>query len=114
MLKIIRIILAPLTIVYGFVINVRNILFDKNIFKEEFVSSRVISVGNLTVGGSGKTPLVINIAKQLKYKSIKVGVLSRGYGRKTKGFKLVSDGENILMSVKESVSIILDNKALEL
>ena len=70
MLKFIRILFAPLTLIYGFVINIRNILFDKKIFKEESVNCKIISVGNLTVGGSGKTPLVINIAKYLKKKSV--------------------------------------------
>jgi tetraacyldisaccharide 4'-kinase len=101
-LKLIRILLAPSTIIYGTVIKIRNRLFDKNIFQEEKVDSKVISVGNLTVGGSGKTPLVINIAKYLKRHSVNVSVLSRGYGRKTKGFKLVSDHERILMNVNDA------------
>jgi tetraacyldisaccharide 4'-kinase len=102
LLKIIQFILSPLTIVYKHVINSRNKLFDKAILKEEFVNAKVVSVGNLTVGGSGKTPLVISIVKHLKGRSIKVGVLSRGYGRKTKGYKLVSDGNKILMNVQDS------------
>lgn len=102
MLKFIRFILSPLTIVYKHVINTRNKLFDKAILKEEFVKAKVVSVGNLTVGGSGKTPLVISIVKHLKGRSIKVGVLSRGYGRKTKGYKLVSDGNKILMNAQDS------------
>jgi len=102
LLKIIRFILSPLTFLYKFVIRIRNIFFDKNIFKQVFVNAKVISVGNLTVGGSGKTPLVLKIAKYLKNNSKKVGVLSRGYGRKTKGYQLVSDGENILLNVEES------------
>ena len=102
MLKIIRFILSPLTIVYKHVIATRNKLFDKRILKEEFINAKVISVGNLTVGGSGKTPLVISIVKHLKERSIKVGVLSRGYGRKTKGYKLVSDGSKIFLNAKDS------------
>jgi tetraacyldisaccharide 4'-kinase len=81
---------------------VRNFLFDKGIFKEIKVNAKVISVGNLTVGGSGKTPLVIYITKLLKKNGIKVGVLSRGYERESKGFKLVSDGEKILLPVNQS------------
>lgn len=102
MLKIIRFILSPLTIVYKYVVIARNKLFDKGIFKEEFVEKKVISVGNLTVGGSGKTPLVISIVKHLKKRSMKVGVLSRGYGRKTKGYKLVSDGNKFLLNARDS------------
>ena len=50
----------------------------------------------------GKTPLVINIVNYLKNKSKKVGVLSRGYGRKTKGYKLVSDGKQLLLPAKDA------------
>ena len=66
MLKLIRYILSPLTFVYKYIIALRNYFFDTNIFKQEFINAKVISVGNLTMGGSGKTPLVINIVKHLK------------------------------------------------
>ncbi len=99
LLRIVRFILSPLTIGYKFVINIRNKFFDNNIFKQEFVDAKVISVGNLTVGGSGKTPLVIKLAKHLKSQNKKVGVLSRGYGRNSKGYKLVSNNEKILLDV---------------
>ncbi len=102
MIKFLRIILSPLTILYRFIVNVRNNFFDKSIFKQVFVNAKVISVGNLTVGGSGKTPLVINITKQLKSNSKKVGVLSRGYGRNTKGYQLVSDGDKFLIDVNDA------------
>ncbi len=97
MLKFIRIILSPLTILYKFIIDLRNKFFDKEIFKQTKVDCKIISVGNLTVGGSGKTPFVIMLTKYLKSKNNKVGVLSRGYGRSSKGFQLVSaDGINLL------------------
>ncbi|MCW8849143.1 MAG: tetraacyldisaccharide 4'-kinase [Melioribacteraceae bacterium] len=102
MLNILRFILSPLTFLYKYIIGIRNYCFDKNIFKQEFVKAKVISVGNLTFGGSGKTPLVINITKYLKENGKKVGVLSRGYGRTSKGFQLVSDGEKMLLNVKEA------------
>lgn len=102
MLKFVRFILSPLTFLYKYIIGIRNFLFDKNIFKESSVNAKVISVGNLTIGGSGKTPMVLAIAKYLKNDSRKVGVLSRGYGRNTKGYKLVSDGKNILLDVNDA------------
>lgn len=70
--------------------------------KSESINAKIISVGNITVGGSGKTPLVIYIAELLKNSGKKIGVLSRGYGRKSKGYKLVSDGEKIFTEVQES------------
>lgn len=101
-MKFLRIILFPLIPVYGAVIAVRNLFFDKNILKSKKVDVKVISIGNITVGGSGKTPMVIYLTKFLKNTGKNVGVLSRGYGRKSKGYLLVSDGKNILVSVDKS------------
>ena len=98
-MKVLRLILLPFVPVYAAIIKVRNKFFDKNIFKEKEVNAKVISVGNITIGGSGKTPLVIYLANLLKNHNKAVGVLSRGYGRKSKGYLLVSDGENIFTSV---------------
>ena len=67
-MKFLKIILAPFVLFYGFTISVRNLFFDKSVFKSEKVDAKVISVGNINVGGSGKTPLVIyvtNLAKKL-------------------------------------------------
>jgi len=101
-MKFLKLILYPLIPVYLTVIKLRNLFFDKNIFKSKKVNANVISVGNITVGGSGKTPLVIFITQMLKSEGKNVGVLSRGYGRKTRGYKLVSDGNKILTTVSES------------
>ncbi len=101
-MRLLRLILYPLLPVYLLVIKLRNLFFDKNIFKSKKVNAKVISVGNITVGGSGKTPLVIYLARLLKNSNRKVGVLSRGYGRKSSGYKLVSDGQKILTTVRES------------
>ena len=101
-MRLLKIILYPLVPVYLLVIKIRNLFFDKNIFKSKKVNAKVISVGNITVGGSGKTPLVIYLAALLKNSNRKVGVLSRGYGRKSSGYKLVSDGQKILTTVRES------------
>jgi len=100
-MKFIKFILYPLIPVYLIVIKLRNLFFDKKIFKTKKVKAKVISVGNITVGGSGKTPLVIHIANLLKDSNRKAAVLSRGYGRKSSGYKLVSDGEAIFTTVRE-------------
>ncbi len=96
-----RIISFPFVAVYFLVIRIRNLFFDKNIFTSKRVNAKVISVGNITTGGSGKTPLVIFLADLLKQAKKKVGVLSRGYGRRTSGYKLVGDGKKIFASVDE-------------
>ncbi|GAB4136958.1 MAG: tetraacyldisaccharide 4'-kinase [Ignavibacteriales bacterium] len=99
MIKLIQILFSPLSFLYGIVIGIRNFLFDKNIFKQTKVAVKIISVGNLTVGGSGKTPTVISLINMLKDKN-KIGVLSRGYGRKSKGYLLVRNNEKILRDVE--------------
>jgi len=100
-MKFLKTILAPFVLAYGFIISVRNLFFDKAVFKSEKVNAKVISVGNINVGGSGKTPLVIYVTNLLKNANFKVGVLSRGYGRNSTGYKLVSKGDEILTSVEE-------------
>ena len=102
MLKLVRILLSPLALWFAFIIKVRNSFFDKNIFKVSKVGAKVISVGNLTVGGSGKTPAVMMLAKTLQSQNKRIGLLSRGYGRKSYGYVYVSNGNEILSSVDES------------
>jgi tetraacyldisaccharide 4'-kinase len=92
LLNVIKIIASPSVVIYRFMIRVRNWLFDNKWFKSKKVEAKTISVGNITVGGSGKTPMVIAVTKILKNSGINVGVLSRGYGRKSRGYKLAYDG----------------------
>ncbi len=98
---LLRFILFPFVPVYRWIIALRNSLFNKGIFKTTEVNAKVISVGNIVVGGSGKTPAVIHITNILKSAGLNVGVLSRGYARKSKGFKLVSDGNELKCNVTE-------------
>lgn len=99
-MKILRFILIPLVPIFALIVKLRNILFDKDIFKTQSVDAKVISVGNINVGGSGKTPLVIFLTNMLKKEAKNPGVLSRGYRRKSKGYLLVSDGKKILTDVE--------------
>ncbi len=100
-MKFVKLLLAPFVLLYELIISLRNLFFDKSVFKSEKVNAKVISIGNINVGGSGKTPLVIYVTNLLKNSGYKVGVLSRGYGRKSSGYKLVSNGDEILTSVEE-------------
>jgi tetraacyldisaccharide 4'-kinase len=76
--------------------------FDIGLLKITKVSVPVISVGNITSGGTGKTPVIKNIAQILLKSGKKVAIVSRGYGRESKGFRLVSDAHKILSSVEEA------------
>lgn len=98
-MKFLKLILFPFVPVYAIIIRLRNLLFDKKIFETKSVNAKVISVGNITLGGSGKTPAVIYVTNLLKNQNKNIGVLSRGYGRSSTGYQLVSDGSNLLTNV---------------
>ncbi len=98
-----RLILWPLSLLYGALVRVRNLLYLKGILKSTAPSGvRIISVGNITTGGSGKTPVTIHLAERLKAMGIRVAVLSRGYRRTTRGTRVVSDGQRLLVGVYEA------------
>ena len=97
-----RLLLLPLTLIYSLIIFFRNKLYDKGIFKIYKVNTPVISVGNLTTGGTGKTPFVIFLAKYLLKKRKMVAIISRGFGRNNYEYKIIYDGNRILCSVEES------------
>lgn len=82
----------PLSAIYGAVVGARNALYDRQYLPARRLRGPVISVGNLSSGGSGKTPFVILLGELLKARGIEFDVLSRGYGRKSRGVMLVDPG----------------------
>ncbi|MGE3465328.1 MAG: tetraacyldisaccharide 4'-kinase [Pyrinomonadaceae bacterium] len=93
--------LSVLGAIYGKVIDVRNRLYDRGVFRVHGLGARTVSVGNLTTGGTGKTPLVAYVASILANRGEKVCVLTRGYGRSDPGRRVVvSNGENILTDAR--------------
>lgn len=87
-MRLLRIFLFPFSLLYGLGVLARNAFYDAGIFTSKKFNLPVISIGNLTVGGSGKSPMAEYLIRLLK-DNYKTAVLSRGYGRKTKGFLLV-------------------------
>lgn len=79
----------PLTGLYRSATALRNTLFDRGILPSRRLQRPVVSVGNLSAGGAGKTPFVIALGELLKARDIRFDVLSRGYGRKTRGVLVV-------------------------
>lgn len=92
-MKLVRFLLFPFAILYDLITSIRNLFFDIGIFKTTSFDFPVIAVGNLSVGGTGKTPQIEYLIRLLSGTK-KVAVLSRGYKRKTKGFVLINDDHN--------------------
>jgi len=84
-----RFFLFPLAFIYGIIVHIRNFLFDIEVFKSNPSSIPSIVIGNLSTGGSGKTPMLIWLYSVLK-DNHNIAFLSRGYGRKSNGFRQVS------------------------
>jgi tetraacyldisaccharide 4'-kinase len=101
--------------IFGAGVQLRNSLYDTGVLRSRRLMGPVVSVGNLSVGGSGKTPFVLLLGELLRARGVKVDILSRGYGRKTRGVRLVDpDGtsrdfgdEPLLMARRLSVPVIV-------
>ena len=89
--------------IYRAVVSVRNRMYDHGIFRQNKLPCKVISIGNITVGGTGKTPMVIMLAKLLKRGGYRPAILSRGYGGNAKSpITVVSDGVKIRVGYAEA------------
>ena len=89
-MSLLVILLYPFTVLYDLVTRFRNHLFNIGYKKSFTFETNVISVGNLSVGGTGKSPMVEYLVRLLS-DSYKITTLSRGYGRKTSGFRLANE-----------------------
>lgn len=107
--------LNPLSGIYAAVVTFRNSIYDRGLLVPRVLQGPVISVGNVSMGGSGKTPFVILLGEMLKAREIKFDVLSRGYGRNTRGVLLVDPGgsphdfgdEPLLISRRLQVPVVV-------
>ncbi len=98
--------LLPFSLIYGLITSIRNILFQQKILPEKSFSVPIISVGNLSVGGTGKSPLVHYLVDQLS-SEIKIAILSRGYGRKTQGYRITNYHSSYLDVGDEAIQLFL-------
>ena len=92
-MRAIRFLLFPFAVLYDLITTIRNYFYDTGVFKSTSFDIPVIAVGNLSVGGTGKTPQIEYLIRLLQ-KDKKVAVLSRGYRRKTKGYVLINDSHS--------------------
>lgn len=105
----------PLSAIYGGAVLVRNALYDRGVLPGRRLKGGVVSVGNLSAGGSGKTPFVLLLGELLKARGVKFDVLSRGYGRMSRGVLLVDPAglpqefgdEPLLIARKLQVPVIV-------
>ena len=105
----------PLSSLFGLGVRTRNALYDRAIARAQRLHGPVVSVGNLSVGGSGKTPFVLLLGELLKARGLKFDILSRGYGRQSKGVLLVDPAgsshdfgdEPLLMARRLQVPVIV-------
>ncbi|HSZ00740.1 MAG TPA: tetraacyldisaccharide 4'-kinase [Terriglobales bacterium] len=110
-----------LSSIFGAGVRARNALYDRGITRARNVQGPVVSVGNLSVGGSGKTPFVLVLAELLKARGVKFDILSRGYGRRTRGVARVDPGglprdfgdEPLLLARRLSVPVIVGEDRYE-
>ncbi len=94
-LKSFRFILLPVSIIYGLIVYVRNYLYDKNIFKSVKFNFPIICVGNLVLGGTGKSTMIEYLVSILQ-PTFQVATLSRGYKRRTRGYVLANETTSAL------------------
>ncbi|MEM9000924.1 MAG: tetraacyldisaccharide 4'-kinase [Bacteroidota bacterium] len=94
MMQLLRKIAFPFSLVYALIIHIRNFLYDKDIFRSLSYATPTICVGNLSVGGTGKTPMVEYLISILQ-EDFRVAILSRGYQRKSSGFVVADENSSV-------------------
>ena len=95
--------LAFASLAYVLVVRLRNLLFDRGVLRQTRVAAKVVSVGNLAVGGTGKTPWIVFLAQELRQRGVPVAIVSRGYKAGREGsVAVVSDGERLLLPPDEA------------
>ncbi len=105
----------PISALFGAGVKARNTLYDRGVFKVHELARPVISVGNISIGGTGKTPFVVALGELLKQRGIAFDILSRGYGRSSTGIAVVDPNgacvqfgdEPLLLARKLGVPVIV-------
>ncbi len=106
-----KIIMSPFSLLYGLSIGIRNAMYEAELIKSTKFSLPIISIGNLSIGGAGKTPHIEYLIRLLS-PYVNVSTLSRGYKRKTKGFRFVTAGDNVLDAGDEPLMYARKHKGI--
>ena len=96
------ILLVPFKLIFYLIITIRNWCYNVNLCKKHRFDIPIISIGNIAFGGTGKTPMVIHLCKQLKEDGYKPAVISRGYKRESRGLVVVNNGSDTLVSALDA------------
>jgi tetraacyldisaccharide 4'-kinase len=110
-----------LSSIFGLGVRARNALYDRGTIRARRLQGPIVSVGNLSVGGSGKTPFVLVLGELLTARAVRFDILSRGYGRRTRGVALVDPGgsprefgdEPLLLARRLGVPVIVGEDRYE-
>jgi len=94
--------ISLLSFIFKLISSTRNYLYNNNFFIVKSINVPIISIGNLELGGTGKTPTVLYVAKFLLNNNYNPGIVSRGYKRSSSGQQLVTDGKNIFLTADEA------------
>lgn len=98
-----KLLLAPFALLYSFILRIRALLYQAGLLTTNHLPCPVISIGNITVGGTGKTPATMLVARELQQRGYRVAVLSRGYGGSFEGqIAVVSDGLSLLLTPEQA------------
>ena len=93
-MRLLRKIAFPISLIYALVVYIRNFFYDIGLFNSTSFETPTICIGNLSVGGTGKTPMIEFLVSQLK-DTYKIAVLSRGYKRRSSGFILANEKSSV-------------------
>ena len=112
--KTIWVLLLPASYLYALAVRIRNTFFSRGWIRSSALDRPVISIGNLTVGGTGKTPSCLWLAQELAKRGFKVGILSRGYSRKQTFSVILGSGTNGLAAteLRDEVSLAGDEPSM--
>lgn len=113
--------MKPLSSIYGGIVATRNALYQRRLLSPHTLRGPVVSIGNLSTGGAGKTPFVLLLGELLRSRGVKFDVLSRGYGRKSRGVLLVDPAglpqqfgdEPLLIARKLQVPVVVGEDRYE-
>ena len=102
MIIFLRILLLPFSLLYFIIIYLRNLFYDINIFKSVSINKPVISIGNVSTGGTGKSPFTKFLAEYFLINNLKPAIISRGYKGESDNIEIVFDGEKLSGSIAKS------------